>query len=193
MLQTIQAAGALKTAGAIMGAVGIVKSMEYGYKYANTNFRHKQHSSFTYSADIMNIPQAVTFQMSKLSNAPGLQAITYGGAAMGAATGGALLGRLGQTMGKGGRYGAAGLAVGAVLGGVKAFNAYNSLATAASTTLQTTLGLTNQKANYNRVRVGSGTRSWTKPTMGRRMRPDAHGAGGDLVLSMHRIRHKSLI
>jgi len=55
------------------------------------------------------------------------------------------------------------------------------------------LNLSNQKANYNRVRVGSGTRSWTKPTQGRRMSATSQGSGGDLVLAMHRVRHKSLI
>jgi hypothetical protein len=191
----LQGAGNLKVGGALMASAGLAIAAQRGYGHLDQSFRHKQHSSFTASVDIMGIPQAAMFQMSKLSNAPGLQSAVAAGSAIGAAGGMYAGAKLGAAMK--GKFGIAGgilgTLAGAAYGGTKTFGAYNTLATTASDTLQSALKLTNNKANYNRVRVGSGTRSWTKPTMGRRMNPNANGAGGDLVLSMHRIRHKSLI
>jgi len=59
--------------------------------------------------------------------------------------------------------------------------------------IRDTHGLQSGQIDRRNTRAGGGTRSWTKPTLGRRMQPNNLASGGDLVLAMHRVRHKSMI
>ena len=57
--------------------------------------------------------------------------------------------------------------------------------------IQSEYGLPPGQENRGRTSAGAGFQTWTRPSMGKRMNPNNLNSGGDLVLSMHRIRHKS--
>jgi len=144
--------------------------------------------------------------VSKIADTPGVRGLAIASAVtMGLFTGGvstrmARRMMVGSTMSKGRQMAVTaatavgGGAAGMVYGTNKSVNVMGDYAKTTSAILRDTLGMRGVgRPNLRRMRVGSGSRTWTQPTLGRRMAPNPNAAGGDLVLAMHRTKHKSFI